>query len=44
MMVEHRSFGKAGGARGVLNLHGVPWLDRGLPLAALLLADLERCS
>ena len=41
MMMEDRSFGKAGGARGVLNLDGVPWLDRGLPHASLLLADLR---
>src|SRR5437667_8290406 len=41
MMMEDRSFGKAGGARGVLNLDGVPGLDRGLPHASLLLADLR---
>src|SRR5712691_11745346 len=40
MMVQDRSFGKAGGARGVLNLHGIAGLDRGLPSASLLLADL----
>src|SRR5260221_2726578 len=40
MMVQDRSFGKARSARGVLNLGGIPWLDRGLPSTSLLLADL----
>src|SRR5947209_18098330 len=41
IMLQARSFGKAGGARGVLNLDRIVWLDRGLPSAALLLADLR---
>src|SRR2546421_5803572 len=41
IMVQDSSFGKAGGAGGVLNLGGILWLDRGLPNSSLLLTDLH---